>query len=554
MLGFSLARLFSLSLALLLLVVAWLTWGFYFEDNTNIVVAIFYGYISAPPASLWISDYYTFLLPVIGWFCEKLPNIPVFGILWAVQLLVCLAAMILFVSNRMTQLPRGWRLALLAATLLMCTELLSHHIVRFSIIASFMGLLLFHERLRSGDKPHAIDTLLFMMGLWARMHSGIIMLAFFMAYEVLLGRGIVATLRAHRWHITASVMLLTVYQLHGVLTTNMGEVIEANYEYALLEKERMYPLADMRTHADSVRHAALQGFLLSDSAQFTQEFFDRAVDLRYYNDTFTSERLNHVTNELRLRINEQWPLYMAWALLLLSGVALLGLRHTDMRAALIASGLFWAVILALLLVLVDEMKPRFIEPFAGMVIFLLLLRLIPALAKVSNGFSRIAICTAGITGLLMFRVTELNAKAGEYRKHDFWALKAQEQFRTCTAPYRVMGFTHADVPFAYGVFHRHQQNPYARLGFFDGGYLVYFPHFKRYFSDLFGCSPVDYPCILELLRTQDDIRFYAVPDRLELVANYFEGMYGTKLTFSEDSSVCDFGLNGCIFTVRVENL
>ncbi|MCF8257811.1 MAG: hypothetical protein K9J06_09665, partial [Flavobacteriales bacterium] len=308
---------------------------------------------------------------------------------------------------------------------------------------------------------------------------------------------------------------------------------------------------DMQTHADSVRHAALQGFLLSDSAQFTQEFLDRAVDLRYYNDTFSAQRLRHAAQELGQRISEQWPVHAVWLLLLVMGLSVLGPRHPDMRAALAATGLFWAVIIGLVLVLVDEMKPRFMEPFAGMVVFMVMLRLIPSLLEGRGRVPMAALLGVCLAGVLVFKGNVLHQGAKAYRQHDRWALEAQERFRTCSAPYRVMGFTNADVPFVHGVFHRHRHNPYARLGFFDGGYLVYFPHFKHHFSELFHCSPVDYPCLVEIIRNDPDIRFYATEERLQTVADYFRGSYHVEMSFKKVNDGCDLGLNAQFCSVTL---
>jgi hypothetical protein len=552
-------RLLPWAIALLLMAGAWAAWGMWHEDNHSIGVALFQGELAEPMVSFWLTDYYTFQIPLVSWLAQAFPSVAVFGLWMLLHVVVWLATMLSLVFGRLRQGGALGTGAMVAATMLvlaLTADALVHQAnTRVSIFMAFTGLMAASDRIGQGQRPQVSSILLFLLAVLIRIHTSIIVLAFFLAWHVLTGRQVMATLKAHRWHLALGLAVLLIYQTKGWRTDNVGEIIEANYEYALLEQHRLHPLPPDATAKDSMRYATLQQFMISDSAEFTLDYLARTIDVSYHSgDRFSKRAFDNALNELKARMVENHvPLLMALALLLLA-VPVLGVRHVAFGRAAAALAVWLAVLLGLLLVVADEMKPRFFEPFTAMVLLMCLLHILPPmLAKGPRWMPWLLVAALGLP--LVLKVQQVSAIARAYSDHEREALEAQARIRTCSEGHRIIAFTEADLPLTHGLLHRNRVRPYDRLSYFDGGYLIYFDPIKQRFINIFGCSPLHYPCLIEMMRTQTDIVYYATPERLQMAADYFRVMYGVQLHFYEISEpACEFGLNGKVFEVKVIEL
>jgi hypothetical protein len=545
-------RLLPWAIALLLTAGAWAAWGMWHEDNHSIGVALFQGELAEPMVSFWLTDYYTFQIPLVSWLAQVFPNTAVFGLWLLLHVVVWLGAMLGLVFGRLRP-SWAWGVAATMLVLALTADALVHQAnTRVSIFMAFTALLAGGDRIGQGQRPTVSSVLLFVLAVFIRIHTSIIVLAFFLAWHVLTGRQVIGTLKAHRWHLGLGLAVLLVYQTKGWGTDNVGEIIEANYEYALLEQHRLHPLPPDATVRDSMRYATLQQFMISDSAEFTLDYLARTVDVSYHRgDRFSKRALHNALGELKARtVENRVPLLMALALLLLA-VPVLGVRHVAFGRAAAALAVWLAVLLVLLLVVADEMKPRFFEPFTAMVLLMCLLHVLPPmLAKGPRWMPLLLVAVLALP--LVLKVGQVSAIARAYADHEQQVLAAQARFRECQQHFRIIAFTEADLPLTHGLLHRNRVRPYDRLSYFDGGYLIYFDPLKQRFINIFGCSPLNYPCIIEMMRTETDIVYYATPERLQMAADYFRVMYGVELTFTPVSDpACNFGLNGDVYSVEV---
>ena len=385
------------------------------------------------------------------------------------------------------------------------------------------------------------------------MHSALIILSIFLAFHVLRGLPLLVTLRRHLAIIMIGVCFVLAYQLYGLYTPNFGKYIEANYEYAIIEKASLYPMSTMKTQVDSVKYTALSKFFFTDSVQFTKEFFTRVVNLNYQQkfDWHTP-----IVAPIFLRLLNQFRslLYMPWLLILLIFLYVLGSRgKKEALQSILLFTLSTGAMALLLFVLVDEIKPRFFSPYAGMTIFLLFMVQFPYFLR-RTGTPGKCLLLFSLIILLALRANDLYATARHERASEISKVKSSGQLQACCEANPTLIFMGADIPLPAALFYRPSATFYRNMASFDGGYLIYFSYAHEKFERLFGCSPLDYPAMIRLFEQRKDIRCYATRDRLDLIALYFKTVYKTNLIFELQTPQPPLDLNGRIYSIRLEKL
>lgn len=63
------------------------------------------------------------------------------------------------------------------------------------------------------------------------------------------------------------------------------------------------------------------------------------------------------------------------------------------------------------------------------------------------------------------------------------------------------------------------------------GHMIYYSYFKDKAERVLHCSPLDYPALINLFERNNELKFYATPERLDLIIRYFKAVYQTQLSF-----------------------
>src|SRR3954471_6166948 len=72
--------LISACMALLMMALVWLLWGFYFEEYEAAFAALVYAVFNAPLIREWTTAGHFLLLPMLSGLSLTMPSVPVYGI------------------------------------------------------------------------------------------------------------------------------------------------------------------------------------------------------------------------------------------------------------------------------------------------------------------------------------------------------------------------------------------------------------------------------------------------------------------------------------------
>ncbi|MCW5906381.1 MAG: hypothetical protein KIS94_00840 [Chitinophagales bacterium] len=534
-----------------------LFWGMYLEDNEAIVAALHYGVLDEMGGEQYFSNFHTFLFPAIYQLGRLLPQVPVYGIFKMGFVLLMYAALIRYALGELErhQLKGSLNLLLLLllVVIVVSDNALHLHCIRHSIVLSFAALLLNYQSIQRYGKTSAVAVVIFLIAVNTRSHSSAIMLACFGVFLLFSGMP-VAKIVKHYWVMGAiAFFFLALYHIYGKYTTNMGKYIEAHYEYVLIEKPSLYPLANMKTAKDSAKYEAISQFFLSDSAELTIPFFDRVANTKYeQKPIFTKDNFAFAFNEIGHQSRAVLPVLSLW-LLPFMGLFNKKLRQAGLRktlAIILGAGL---VLFSLLLILVNDMKPRFYSSFTAMVVFTAIMFYLPVFlqqaGKAAKGALLLILLCIGAWQWYSLRET-----AQWEREKEKQTQVHMRQLHAITAAQPVLMFMGSEIPFSSNPLYRSTPALYPKLASFDGGYLVYFSYGRKRFEKLFGISPVNFPAVIDMLKKQTDVLFYITPERLPLINRYFETVYGVTFTVEPVVPKPALDLNGTLYKVKVAHI
>jgi hypothetical protein len=336
----------------------------------------------------------------------------------------------------------------------------------------------------------------------------------------------------HYWAMALiALAFVAVYQVYGKLTNNMGKYIEAHYEYALIEKPSLYPLSNMKTAKDSAKYEAVKHFFLSDSIQLTIPFFNRVANTNYEKTPiFVKEKWFFAFDELKRQSKEVLPM------LSLLFIIFLLFTNQHIRSNSIKKTLFlllsaMLVLFSLLIILVNDMKPRFFSPFCAMVLFSILMFQLPLFFKISSRKAQIGLFTL-LSIICLFQFLRLFNLAKVEHSKEIETKIAMAKLHEITARQPVLIFMGSDIPFSANPFDVSNKQLYPKMASFDCGYLVYFSYAMNRFKELFGVSPVNFPQIIKVLQTRQDVVYYIDKERMDVINNYFKTVYKIQFEFT----------------------
>ena len=544
----------SLLISLAILSLVYVAFGMYLEDNEAIVAAVNYGLFGRFGPEQYASDYQTFLLPVLNYLSLVFRSVPVYGIWKFLYGFLALTSIVYYLINALEVHKRGTVFNITIGVLLILIFTIDSffysHCVRHSILLGFAALAINWQNIDSKGRASKFAIAIFILSVIARMHSAVIILCIFIAFHVLRGLSPIAVLRHHAAMIVIGCGFVFAYQVYGEYNTNFGKYIEANYEYAIIEKASLHPIGTMKTKEDSVKYQALAKFFITDSIEFDKSFFNRAVNLDYHQKlSWQTLNLAPIFHEFASKLHRL--AYMPWIFVFLAIVIFIG---TDSLYQLRQS--FWLLFLsfgamaALLFALVDEIKIRFFSPYVGMVLFLLFMTYLPGfLARAGKNTKRISLLI--LIFILGLSVRDVYGYAMIERLREEKIKDTSARLQAYFEQHPTLTFMGADIPFRADLFFRPSPDLYSHMASFDGAYLIYFSYSHDRFDHLFSVSPHDYRGLISLFEHRKDIRFYALPQRLELVRLYFRTIYHVDLVFERESPAPLLHLNGTMYSVTV---
>lgn len=535
----------SFLIASVLFVFCWISFGMYFEDNEAIVAALNYGVLGKVSNEQFFSNFHAFLLPVLYKLSIMLPKVPVYGIFKISFVLLIYTVLIKIVLAEITILPNSERKYATAVLMLLCFILVSDsqlhlHCIRHSIILSFAALLLNYQSVEKYGKTSLAAVAIFFIAVNTRSHSSAIIMACFGLFLLLSGTPFTKVIKHYWAMVLIAFAFLAVYQVYGNLTINIGKYFEAHYEYALIEKPSLYPLSNMKTAKDTVKYEAVTQFFLSDSIEINIPFIDRVANITYeHTPIFVKEKWLFALNEIVNKANHELPML---SLLLIAG-CLLCWKSVRKQAglktiAIIACGLM--VLFMLLVVLVNDMKPRFFVAFCAMIIFCIFLFQLPIFWNNTGRYMK-GLLVLAFSVIAVFQFKNLSAKATYERNKEANTQIAMQKLHNIASTRPVLIFMGSDIPFSSNPFFASNENLYPYLATFDAGYMVYYSFAQERFQTLFGVSPVNFPALIQVLKKRNDIVFYIEKERFLFINNYFEMIYKIRFELQpiQDAPIID---------------
>ncbi len=509
--------------------------GFYYEDNQVVLVnLLYYARPNEMLVSEWMNDFDFLLVPFWAVVAQKITTFPFYAVWQLLQPFLWLYAFFYFFVAELKL--TDWRLkiaAILLVVFLGLDSLVSQICFRNSIFLAGAALLFTRHRLIQGLPAKFWPTVLFVFALIPRSHPAAIVLALFVAHEVMMGLGIKKVVKAHVPHFIACFIVIGSYQLYGILgTKNTGKILEAEYEYAWFEKGAYKPLSDMTTAKDSLKYWAIQQWFLSDSAEINLAFIDRVVDRdKHYNGIFSSQTYLNAMKETKRLICDYWYLFGLLFILVLMGGTGGMLPNKSWWAALVYAG----IIFLLLLFLVNEIKERFLIPFTAVAIIILLG---DWLGKKQDGkyalfMNIVLVCFVIVAAFFQWQRT--SSYANEFATADNAALKNIKSLNTYVKDKAVLVTIDVPIPQVRNIFYRSKESPFANLAWIEAGYMVYYQYMEARIQNVAGFSALNFKDFLDAIDSNDKLRLIASPSRIDVLQKYSKGMYKQELSLVPDT-------------------
>jgi hypothetical protein len=530
----------------------WLVFGIYFDDNENIVAHIIYGEFGKVGIDMYFNDYHLFLVPIFSYLSAIFKSIPVYGIWYIILNFTWIYAIFLFFiknygeNNETTLLSLVTVFTFVSAIIL--PFIVFFHCIKLTVLLGIAALLITQTGIEKKErKTYYFGIFLFIIGLFTRMHSPVIMLGLFLVTKIALTKSINNHLKNFSPHIIASIIFIGWYQLFGFLTNNIGRYIEANYEYAILEKKSLLPLNVGSSIKDSIKYEALTHFFISDTNEFTISYLKNTVNASPDLNSIFS--IKNITSSLSEIIDKSLQIKWTLVLFLITILCLLFNEKWNprkVRKTLIILLVGFSIPYVLLLFLVDEMKLRFFAPYVVSCGLLILYEFLRGKYLSKKTLYIIAISSTVILviiGIDTYQISKNEKELNKQRKLS--AIEINEYSQN----HPLISFIGADIPFVSNVLNRYPKIYFERIAYFDAGYLTYYSYLINRFNTLFGISPLDYYSIINLLESNKEIRLYCTVERLELIKNYFKIVYNYDFNYAEVENQPNFNLNGKVYRI-----
>ncbi len=542
----------ALFLSATILILIGFVFGVFFDDNEAILSHVIYGEFGRVGNDQYITDYHLFLIPFLAQLSETFPKIPVYGLWYVFIAFLFLFSFIFITIQEVVRLKTRW-LDVFIITLLILTysiqSIVFFHQIRISLLLSFVGIIISQSGIsKNNNRQFYFGLLLFLLSLITRMHTPVIILGFYILVKIFTEKDVLKPIKQFSFHIVLSIIILSFYQIPGLFITNTGKYIEANYEYAILEKKSLLPEKDNLSVKDSIKYESLKEFFITDTSEFTIEYLQKTVDIAPdFKSILSVENLKASFIEITQKlIANKWLILLTIGLILLmilfekpDGKALQNIFITTLIA--------FAIPYTMLLFLVDDMKLRFFTPFLAVWSFLVLREILKiGTAGIKSKIAMLlAIFSASLCiGFETYKQANFEKQLNHERK------KSAEALYNYSLEYPLISFIYSDIPLNSNILNRNPKPYFKNIGYFDGGYLTYFSYISNRFHDLFEISPLDYKSIIELLENNENIRLYATENRLALIKAYFEIVYSYNFEYEPIDNQPDLGLNGKIYKVK----
>lgn len=541
---------FFLSAILMLLI--WFVFGIYFDDNENIVAHIIYGEFGKVGNDMYFNDYHLFLVPIFSYLSAKFKNIPVYGIWYILLNFTWLYAIFLFLIKNYANKNETKLLTLVTVfafvSAITLPFIVFFHCIKLTVLLGIAALLITQTGIQKKEQgTYYFGIILFLLSLFTRMHSPVIMLGLFLVTKIALTKSMFNHLKSFSPHIIASIIFIGWYQIFGILTNNTGRYIEANYEYVILEKKSLLPLNEESSIKDSIKYEALTHFFISDTNEFTISYLKNTVNLSPNLNSIFS--LKNITSSFSEIIEKSLQIKWTLALFLITILCLLFNEKWNLRKVektLIISLVGFSIPYVLLLFLVDEMKIRFFAPYVvscGLLIVYEFLRENYLSKKILYIIAISSTVILVVNGIDTYKISKTEKELNKQRILSALELNKYSQ------KHPLISFIGADIPLVSNIFNRYPKIYFEKIAYFDAGYLTYYSYLINRFNTLFGISPLNYNDIINLLETNKEIRLYCTSERLELIKNYFKIVYNYDFNYAEVENQPNFNLNGKIYCI-----
>lgn len=541
----------SFLFALLFFSFLYVLFGIYLEDNNNIVAHIVYGELGPVGSDMYINDYHFLQMPFFYWVSQLFPNLPFYGAWYFLHGVLALAGIIYSLKIFIAHDKKNYQeisLFILLFFAWFTYDYVFFHNIKISLFLGLSGILLSETGIINNEKrAYWWGLFIFTLGLIIRMHSPVLILFLFMTIKIITQREILIIVKQYAFHLILSFVLLATYQIYGLLDTSTGKYFEANYEYAVLEKESLLRENLFENQKDSIKYEGIKNFFLSDADEFTIEYLQKTLYVTpNINETLSLANINFSFQEMNEKFRANWLIIVTTIVLIFIFILNQSKKRKIFYKLSIITIIAYAVPFALLIFLVDEMKMRFISPY--LVIWSILCIREVWDFKVLSKWQIISLFIL-LTSAVSYEFYRTNIASVEEKKLNKERLASAKALYEYSKKYPLISFVNSDMPLVSAFFHRHPTIYFQNIAYFDAGYLTYFSYVHDQFYNLFGVSPLNYPKVITLLKTNKDLRLYATAERLSLIKEYFRIVYGYEFKYKLDENQPNLNLNGKIFKV-----
>lgn len=502
--------------------------GFFYESSEKMICQVIYGNMVPPPYSIWFNEEHFLQPPILAFLSNLLPNIPIYGLFYLVVLFFYVWACFLYL-NRLFQrygLTGFWLVFVLFTICigLLAGSLVYVYFMRASILLGALGLLLYIDYWKIEHKRKDIFLFLFFLGCSMRIVSGTMVLVTIGIFAFFYLKSLKEV-----WRLFSMPFLVLFFCILFTMALkwyfgNVGQQIEQNTEYALMDRQAIKPISAMSSKPDSIRYEAVVSyFLIIDSAQITLPFIKSIVDHDKFSFfSFSKDDIGHfLQTSLPVYSKYLYTLVLLYSLLI---VLLFGKTKKVWYFTLGIHLFGWGALVFIGLKI--SMYPYFFEPWLSMLFLISFTVLFNSPKSIYWAFQKISLACIGT---LLFICFWKNTKyvADIEKESNKRASAYMERLNSLPEGKTPMIWIYEMDVFPSDIFARKESAVLQESIHMGIPMMAFFPFVQQRCIDKLGFSYLNWPLMNRMLHNQKDKVCFVMRDEFaEFMPVYYKTLYG----------------------------
>ena len=517
------------------MVLIYLIYGYYFEDFEKIASSIANVLLIDPPLDPFPSNNHMFTTQMFGFISSVFPTFPTYGVWLCLLNFFWITGIISLLTNQSIFNAQSIFFSTPLLLIFFNSSIVHLSSTRSSILISGTAILLSYYNTSNSSWKRYAYFIMFLIGLITRIHTAAMILLLLLAFFYLQSYDLKSLTRKYLGYILMTIFLMCFFHIDRLTTNHQGKIIENKFEYAIWLKESFCPLSEMKTKKDSAIYSAIQNFFLTDSSSISVSTLYKIVKPeRHFTDLFNTNQYYDVVS----KCSEMFLLNKFTAIFIIVIILFSLIVNRKVFFTISVLMLLFSLLMFFLTLTVGNMYERVFTPMFSILSFGCLILLLNTETFKQFHMRHIVLTYLFILPAIIIDAKSLNEYSVEQEKNEVLYKKTISQVRDFTQTNIVVAIYPIEFLFSQKPFTKVERSTYDKVLLTDFLYLSYFNTFKKRWLVRYGFSPLDFRKLFDFFASnKDKIIVLSNEERNHLYQNYFDAVYGSKISFEklEDS-------------------